>query len=67
MNNTIVLVLFIIIPFVIGALTVFFSKIEKVKEQDSGYCIFAPWIPILILLCILIAWERNLYSAILLF
>ncbi|OQP61950.1 hypothetical protein A3860_30110 [Niastella vici] len=33
------------LPFVAGALTVYFSSVKKV--QSKAYCLFAPWLPIL--------------------
>lgn len=41
------------LPFIVGALTIYVSPIEKVKKL--AYRIFAPWIPIIVFLILTIA------------
>jgi uncharacterized protein (TIGR01777 family) len=41
------------VPFAIGAITIFFSSVERVKSM--GYRIFMPWVPILSLSILTIA------------
>ena len=43
---------FITVPAGIGALTIFFSPIENAKS--TGYTIFAPWLPIIIVIALTI-------------
>jgi hypothetical protein len=43
---------FILVPVAIGALTIYYSSIEKVKS--ISYRIFAPWLPILIVITLTI-------------
>ena len=45
------------LPTIVGALTTYFSSVQKV--QKFGYRLFAPWIPILIffVLTLALAWE----------